>query len=114
MMRIIVALVLALGWFGAAWAHSPVEMTAPRDGEMVAEAPTEIALRFGAPVRLAKVTATHAGGAEADLDLSGAKTFATDFSLPCELVGSGVFSVTWRALAQDGHVMTGEFRFEVK
>lgn len=107
------ALALALG--SAAAAHSPVSSTAPADGAVAAEAPTAIAITFSAPVRLTKVSLiAEAGGAATDLDLSDAGGFAQAFTMPCETAGAGGYKVVWRALAQDGHAMTGDFRFDVK
>ena len=110
--RIFFALALALALPAAAMAHSPVKATTPPDGVSLAAAPNEIAMKFDAPVRLTKVTVVVGDGDETALDLSGAKRFATEFKLPCTLGASGLYTVTWRALAKDGHAMKGDFRFK--
>lgn len=114
MTKLLFALALSIAPPGAALAHSPMIATSPPDAITVAAPPTEIAMTFDAPVRLTKVTLALGEGSAVALDLSGAKSFASAFKIPCAISESGLYKVTWRALAQDGHVMKGDLRFKVK
>lgn len=111
----LLALAVALALGSAAAAHSPVSSTDPANGAVTETAPGAIAITFSSPVRLTRVSLiAEADGAATDLDLSAAGGFATEFTLPCEPAGGGGYKVVWRALARDGHAMTGAFRFDVK
>jgi len=48
-----------------------------------------------------------------ELDLGDQKSFATEFVVPVEQMGSGTYQIEWRGLGIDGHAMTGEFMFTV-
>ncbi len=110
-------LVLALTWLClsvAATAHSPVSSTQPLHGTSLAEPPASLVIEFKNSVRLTKVTVTSDGGPETDVDLSSSKTFAMRHMLPAPDLAPGMYLVEWRALAKDGHAMTGSFSFSIK
>jgi methionine-rich copper-binding protein CopC len=38
---------------------------------------------------------------------------AANFSVPLPALAAGVYTVSWRTMSQDGHVMPGAVRFTV-
>ncbi|MEN8892725.1 copper resistance CopC family protein [Planktotalea arctica] len=91
-------------------AHSPLKATMPANEANIAAAPTELMLDFKGEVRLTKVSMTHAPHDSIELDLSGTKGFISDYILPMEGMGNGVYVIDWRGLGKDGHPMKGSKR----
>jgi methionine-rich copper-binding protein CopC len=97
---------------GAA-AHTPLKASAPAEGASVAAPVKEIVLEFGGDVRLTAVALNDAAGAKkavADVPT----TLAAKFSLPVrDELAPGAYTVTWRAVGADTHVVSGEIHFTV-
>lgn len=100
-------------WAASAWAHSPLEATAPAHQATLAGVPNEIVMRFDGNIRLTRVTLTHAAQ-EADLDLTGFDGFVSNYTIPMPSMGAGAYFIEWRGLGDDGHPMKGSFSFTVK
>ena len=110
-----IAIGLAFGpMTGMAWAHSTTDGTQPADGAVLETVPEMVTLRFDNAIRLTKVELTHAEGGRETLDLTGFKSFETEFVLPVTSKGAGRYQIEWRGLGEDGHAMKGQFGFEVK
>lgn len=98
-----------------ATAHSPLERSVPAEGAELAAVPEKIDMTFAAPARVMKVEMTHTNG-----DASGTVTVdiptrdkIETISLTPDFMGAGAYRVDWRALSEDGHVITGTFSFTV-
>ncbi len=98
----------------AAFAHSPLETTIPAHEASVAEMPEEIIMGFNGNIRLTRVSMTHADDPSADLDLDGFSGFISDYAIPMQPMGPGVYIIEWRGLGDDGHAMHGSFSFTVE
>jgi methionine-rich copper-binding protein CopC len=95
-----------------AQAHSKLESSLPADKALLASAPHEVALHFSEPVRLTAVSVMRSGGERQNL--AGLPSdFQKDFTVASPGLADGEYSVSWRALAPDSHVMTGTFTFSV-
>ena len=115
-MKRIAALTTLLGslflFIPTAQAHTELISTSP-SAESVVDAPTSIELNFSeAPLLEGSAIVIHdQAGAELvtkDLSLDG-----STLSIPWpEDAQPGKLVVSWRAVADDGHVNTGEFSFE--
>ncbi|SFU98652.1 hypothetical protein SAMN04488527_1723 [Aliiroseovarius crassostreae] len=81
-------------WATGAFAHSPLEATIPANEPTVAEAPSEIAMDFKGDIRLTRVSMTHADHPSVGLDLDGIDGFISDYAIPLQSMGSGVYSTT--------------------
>jgi copper transport protein len=113
----LVAMAVAL-MAGPAFAHAELLSSDPKDGAMLASAPTHVTLTFSEPVdaglSLVKVLDTsgadvHSGPAVA---VSG-NARELSVSLPAHLP-DGVYTVNWRAVsAADGHITAKAFAFGV-
>jgi methionine-rich copper-binding protein CopC len=95
-----------------AFAHSELTASTPADRASVAAPPHELALHFSEPVRLTALAVTRTGEARRVLDALP-KERQKDFAVPSPGLADGQYTVSWRALSDDAHVMTGEFTFAV-
>jgi len=98
---------------GGALAHTELEATVPADRAMIGEAPENVELTFSEPVRLTALSIQMDGGRKQSLGPLPSDTAASfSVALPAA-AGDGHYVVTWRALSEDTHVMSGEFMFAV-
>jgi methionine-rich copper-binding protein CopC len=95
-----------------AFAHSELTASTPADKSSIAAPPQELVLHFSQPVRLTALAVTRAGEARRVLDALP-KERQRDFAVPSPGLADGQYTVSWRALSDDAHVMTGEFTFAV-
>lgn len=94
-------------------AHSGVTTTEPRDGAHLETSPDTIGVHFDGAMRITQFVLSGPDGAVAlseRPDPQPARGFQT---APAEPLPPGEYRVEWRALAADGHVMSGSFRFHV-
>ena len=115
----------------AANAHSPLASSSPQNGETLDEPPTEIFMEFKLPAKLIKVDLTKqsdkqeknllgrlfGGGDDGEalpLGTSFLMTIDKRQVIPLPSLQDGSYSLTWRAMGQDGHVVKGELTFNIK
>ena len=113
-------------------AHSPLASSSPQNGETLDEPPTEIFMEFKLPAKLIKVDLTKQsdkqgknllgrlfGGGDDGESLPLGTSFLMTIDkrqvipLPSPLQ-DGSYSLTWRAMGEDGHVVKGELTFNIK
>ena len=118
MKKTITLLLLSFILCSQAFAHTKLESSIPENGSTVDESPKVILLSFNNTIRLTKVTLSKAGEKPIKLKLDKSKKFETNFSLSLKQVEtsnqSGEYSIEWRGIGQDGHVVKGEFTYTVK
>lgn len=95
-----------------AFAHSELTASMPADKASVETAPKELMLHFSEPVRLTALAIMKAGEAQKELSPLPARS-QKDFSIASPGLAKGQYTVNWRALSGDAHVMTGQFAFAV-
>lgn len=96
-------------------AHSPMKSTSPENQAKLGAVPEILHLKFAKPSRVLKIVMTHyADDAvhEERLELPTKKA-VEDMQLTPEFKGSGTYKIEWRALGEDGHVIKGDFTFDV-
>ena len=115
----------------AANAHSPLASSSPQNGETLDEPPTEIFMEFKLPAKLIKVDLTKqsdkqgknllgrlfGGGDDGEsvpLGTSFLMTINKRQVIPLPSLQDGSYSLTWRAMGKDGHVVKGELTFNIK
>jgi hypothetical protein len=106
----LLALGLVLAAPGAAAAHTGLRGTDPADGATVPGPLPAVTLTFSARVLGGEVTVTGPDGTPAgtgEVVHDGAVLTA-----PVALTAAGRHTVTWSAVADDGHVLDGSFAFE--
>lgn len=94
-----------------AWAHDHLESTSPSDGSTVT-APTQVVLHLAEPPVTTgtemKVTGPQ-GDMAGTLQIAGSDV-AESFAAP---LPAGAYTVLWRVTSDDGHPVSGQFRFTV-
>jgi methionine-rich copper-binding protein CopC len=110
--RPLIAAAAMLALSSIAFAHTHLKTSLPADNAVLSAAPSEIALHFSAPTRLTALTLKKEGDAERKLGPLP-KEAAADFSVPVTSLTSGKYTVSWRAVGADNHVMSGDVHFTV-
>lgn len=96
-------------------AHTGLESSQPSDGQVVDEPVERISLTFNRPVEPAGDGFTVSEGQgphflpDSQSSADG-QTWWLDFDAP---LGIGVYEVSWRVAAEDGHIVEGTFGFTV-
>ena len=114
-MRALRLFAMTLATFAAqsALAHTELTATVPADRAALAAAPANVELKFSEPVRLTALTIQQGDAAKQSLGpLPPGNSEAFSVALPAG-IGEGHYVVTWRALSEDTHVVSGEFMFAV-
>jgi methionine-rich copper-binding protein CopC len=95
-----------------AGAHAHLQKSSPADGSVVTTSPSNLVLNLSEPARLTALSIQK--GSEPKQDLKPLPTTAAQqISVPLPPLTPGTYSVTWRALSDDGHVMPGTLHFTV-
>ena len=113
----------------AANAHSPLSSSSPQNGETLDVSPAEIVMEFKSPAKLIKVELTKSKDKQEKSLLGGlfggddgepvplGKSFLMSMNkrqvIPMPSLGEGDYSLSWRAMGEDGHVIKGELTFKV-
>lgn len=93
------------------FAHTSLSSSNIAAGSQLASAPDELELEFAKPVGLAAVTLEGPDGSITDLETQRAMRNRHSVGLP--QLSAGNYRLSWRAVAGDGHVITGEIAFTV-
>ena len=102
------ALVL-LGWTGAACAHAHLVASTPAAGAKLRAAPTELALEFSEAAQLTALSIARVG--EAPVKLAAPTAAATRIRIALPPLKPGEWTVRFRALSADGHLLPGTLTF---
>lgn len=116
MKRLLLALVAAslpIVAASPALAHTAVRETSITDNATLSAPPANFTVTFSAATGLANVTLTNAAGREITLDYTPPHTMATTFTIPLPTLTPGAYTLSWRTMAHDGHVMPGAIHFTV-
>lgn len=112
MKNLIIVIALAALSPSLALAHAQLSSSVPADQAALESPPTELALHFTENVRLTALMIARDG--EAPKQIGSLPTgVMKDFVVAAPSLPAGRYSVSWRALAADSHVMTGSFTFSV-
>lgn len=116
MKRLLLALAAAslpIAATSPALAHTAVRETNIADHATLSASPASFIVTFSAATGLANVTLTNAAGREIALDYAPPHAMATTFTIPLPALASGEYTIAWRTMAHDGHVMPGAIHFTV-
>jgi methionine-rich copper-binding protein CopC len=106
----ILAIAIMGGISQFAIAHTELTASDPANLAMLEAAPENISLTFSEPVRLTALTVQKQGEAKRNLGPLPAAALE-HFTVAAPGLGEGHYTVNWRALSEDTHVMTGEIMF---
>lgn len=91
-------------------AHAHLEKSSPADGSVITTSPSSIVLSFSEAARLTALAIQRGDGAKQNLKPLPT-TAAAQISVPLPPLKPGAYSLTWRVLSDDGHVMSGTLHF---
>jgi methionine-rich copper-binding protein CopC len=112
MKALIMGTLLAATLATPALAHTHLKSTVPADGSTVSAAPAEFVLTFSEPSRLTALSIQKDGGAEQKIvALPASATAAAKVAAP--KLGHGRYTLNYRVVSADGHVMNGKVTFTV-
>lgn len=98
----------------AALPHGKVTSTTPDDGAKVPAGLSQIQLDFSHPMRLTVVKVTRVNERREVAKRSALPTsFEKSAKVIVDALQTGSYEVSWTAVADDGHVMNGSFKFTV-
>ena len=104
---------LLVAFASIAAAHTPLTASVPAAKASVAAPVKEIVLEFGGDVRLTALVLTDAQGGNKKVAAIPAAV-AKKFTLAVEEnLKAGAYTVNWRAVGADTHVVSGDFAFTV-
>lgn len=95
-----------------AHAHATLTGTIPADGSVVADPPAAVTLTFNEPVSIIAATLIVPGGDTLSLDDFTATANTIAVNLPADL-GQGSHALSWRAVSEDGHPISGTTFFVI-
>ena len=97
-------------------AHAALVRSVPGSRAVLAQAPQSLELCFNEPIELkfSSVTLEDAKGTAGALGMVQAGTDPKCIKVPIEAIGTGVFTVHYRVLSRDGHVVEYGYQFTVK
>lgn len=102
------ALAVLLG-SGGAFAHTHLTSSTPAAGAQLTVAPQALTLEFSEPAQLTALSIAKAGAAPVKLAAPSAPQSRIRIALP--VLTPGTWTVRFRALASDGHLMPGDLTF---
>jgi len=109
------ALVLALALIPvSALGHSKAETTFPGNGAVLTEPPSEVWMDFDQPIAVTMARLIDGTGAEHDLVFEQSATPKDRFEATPTVLPQGQYTIDWRGISADGHVMQGKISFELK
>jgi len=102
---------VALVAFGVpAYAHAHLQKSSPADNSVITTSPSHLVLNFSEAARLTALSIQKdSEPAQSLKPLPG--TAAQQISVPLPSLTPGTYSVTWRVVSDDGHIMAGALRF---
>ena len=113
---------LIVGVFAAAFitlfalpaaAHVAVVSTSIAQNGTLAHTPETLTVTFNGATALAGVTLEKADGSSVPLDFSPSRAPAPSFSIPLPKLEAGRYTLRWRTMSSDGHVVPGSIAFTV-
>src|SRR5881275_1569095 len=114
--RLACCLTLALTFFicaSVASAHARLELSEPKANSTLKQAPKAVELWFSEELEASMSTVAVTDQTGKRVDKNNVALAEGDKKLQIELedLGSGTYTVDWKALSTDGHMMKGKFTF---
>ena len=93
------------------FAHGTMAMTYPKDGAMLMAQAERVEIHFQNPMKVVslKVVGSKGNPVSIDFDLNSGATQRFKLALP--KLASDSYTVEWKAMGGDGHMMKGSYSF---
>jgi methionine-rich copper-binding protein CopC len=112
--RSLTLMLLLCGFLGVAQAHSHLTKAMPEDNSVLDASPAQLMLHFSEATRLTVLTLQKDGEKDARKVGPLPKEPAADFIIPLQPLAAGAYTVHWRVMGDDNHIMNGALHFTVK
>jgi len=109
---LLLAALLALALPGTAWAHATLRSTKPQFGHELGQGPRTIVLHFDQQVKVLPGSIQVLNGTGTNF-AGTARADNTDVVAPVRPLKLGAYTVRWRAISADSHVVSGVWTFGV-
>ena len=96
-----------------AFAHNHVHKTSITENAQLAASPAKFTVDFESKTTLARVVLTDAAGKAVPLAYVPPRKSAASYSIPLPKLPVGVYVLSWRTIARDGHAMPGMVHFTI-
>lgn len=112
---ILAAFLIALAGAPALFAHAKLLSSRPAAGESLTAAPDSVELNFSTRVqhKMSSIDLIGSGGRPIVLSLLEASADGKALRAELPTLDPGSYTVSWRALSADDHLISGEFSFQV-
>ncbi|MEJ1965371.1 MAG: copper resistance CopC family protein [Gammaproteobacteria bacterium] len=101
-----------LGFSTLADAHAHLKEAQPAEGSVVTAAPANIVLKFSEAAQITALTLQKEG--EAEQKIAPLPTApAAQLSVPVPKLAPGKYTVNWRVVSDDKHIMAGKLHFTI-
>jgi methionine-rich copper-binding protein CopC len=103
---------LAAGIVSVANAHAHLLQALPADGSVLTEAPASFSLKFNEAATLTAMTLQKNAQPAQKIDGLPSKPSA-QFSIPAPKLDAGSYTLSFRVLSDDNHVVSGTVKFKI-
>lgn len=93
------------------FAHGMLGPTFPTDGAMMHEPTDRLEVNFNTPMKLVNLKLISSSGKPVAIDFERSKTSAKNFTTPVSGLKPDNYTVHWKAIGDDGHLMKGSYHF---
>jgi copper resistance protein C len=104
---------LALGAAAPAMAHTAMTKTSIVENAKLAVAPPEFTATFQHETSIAAVKLVSSSGQQIQLDYKPTPAMSKTFKVALPRLSPGKYTLSWRAVAKDGHAMPGAVHFSI-
>ncbi len=109
----LIAIVVAATAAVPAMAHVAVASTSIAQNATLTVAPETFTVSFSGKTVLATVALEKTGADRIPLTYAPSRAPAASFTIPLPKLSAGHYTLTWRTMSSDGHVVTGAVKFSV-
>jgi methionine-rich copper-binding protein CopC len=103
---------LTLGVAGVVYGHAHLLEATPADGSVLKEAPASFAFKFNEAATLTSLTLQKESQPPKKIGELPVKPSA-QFNIPAPKLDTGSYTLSYRVLSDDNHVMSGTIKFKV-
>jgi methionine-rich copper-binding protein CopC len=111
--QFIVAVALLAASVSTAFAHTMVQSVSIADGSRHQASPRQITITFQHAARFGSVRLQTEAGERIPVPYTPPTAATNTFTIPLPDLSPDSYRLTWRVIAEDGHVMTGSVSFTV-
>jgi methionine-rich copper-binding protein CopC len=93
-------------------AHAHLKSSSPKEGEVLMQVPTSIALTFSESARITALSLQK--DQEAKQSMVAPTTVGEQIKVSVPTLSAGAYTLSWRVMStDDNHIMSGELHFKV-